>query len=428
MKQVRRAVVLACFLSFLSVTKAARLVKEIEVANCSVCYTLVNPAYTKDTGIAQLKPGCKVKDGKITCRCGDDRYQFSKERSFCLSVYDGEGAWPYILNYGFNVPLMVAGTWWSYKLHVQKYRELLVRTKQRAGGGSRTLPFCRRLTLRVVGNVTLVATSFIGLFVLCKLLRELIFIYLPTTAYDIFSATFTFVVIAGAFIVSAWAHMVGQILHPGNERSLQIPNLLRNIFVSVSCSHFLVSVVCILVRSRTEEAWPQDVYNFMSNYLMMLYALSATLSLIWYGRKIVQILAKLNHDLKMHNSKATAKKRELMVVMRFYLGALGVWLVFFLALIGGCEILNLEGLGPGAYATCVSLYRLSDIAVLLISLRVFEGTIKSTAIPRWLLCQTGPVEEEDVDSEVLSFKSTASVLSRSHGAVGIQLTELTTQA
>eukprot|EP00943_MAST-04B_sp_MAST-4B-sp1_P003740 g3740.t1 len=130
----------------------------------------------------------------------------------------------------------------------------------------------------------------------------------------------------------------------------------------------------------------------------------------YYGRRVVAVLHQFDKDIagKKPNS-IQAKKREMIVIMRFYMRALLAWILYTVIVV----ILDTRSLytpfTPFHLFVIELLYRIVDCFILIFIVRVFEGTIRSKAVPfcNFCYCQEKVDNEKDYDADLFDKSSSS---------------------
>ncbi len=355
------------------------------ISSCDVCPIKVNGDYYA---------WCEDANNMLVCQCKYP-YAFNAEETKCVHMFQGN-IFIYIFHYVVLIPahfyLIVSCTrLYLHKIHV------LVKRKQ-------PITCVEKLTIYVKGNVVISGLLFALFFLICKGIREVLFVWCPPRLYNLMDATFYCICACGTLLMYNFSVMTSK------TRDNKMRNLLSNLSLCFSALSMLLLFIGTFV-----ENWPKLIHTIFLTYMRAMYGFGLVVGIVYFGRKITYQVTQYNSSRQNNNNRGKLscsglkemKKNAILTVMNYYLKVLSAYIitVIFLTILDNRSMYNDTW---NKYTTAkqlvyIIIWRISDYLLLISILRIFEGTTQSKLFP-WLHICSNPVVKkmENANDTVVS--------------------------
>jgi hypothetical protein len=337
----------------------------------------------------------------------------SSDSKNCLHIYTNL-IWPIIIQYVFIVPFFLTLFWIAYRLHRQKVEDYIIKNFE----GNVVVTKLNYLRIALFGNMVIRSLNILMLWCLIKAVREALFYHISRRLRTAIGLCWYLMVLVATDlfytfgILTTKMRVASYVLSKKSFMVNGVPSVLIFRYFFHVCT-----VICLILAISGIAINGNEFYGqFFESYMLGIYALLCGVACVYYGRRVVAFLHEF--DKEVATKRATpiqVKKREMIIVLRFYMRVLLAWILYTVIVV----ILDTRSLynpfTPFHLLMIELLYRLVDCVLLIFTIRVFEGTIRSKAVPfcNFCYCQEKVDNEKDYDADL--FDKSASMATSFNG-------------
>ena len=355
------------------------------ITSCVECPILQNNDYYAT---------CHVVKNNVICQCKYP-FVFNDDQTKCVHFYHDDIP-IYLLNYLILIPLHFYLLVSTLRLYIHKVKKLCERKNP-------TNKY-EKVTMLINGNTAISSMLLCFMYLLCKGIRESIFVWIKPSMYISLRAAFYFLCGAGTLLFYNLSIMTTK-----HNNNMRLKKCLRNFSLCFCCLGVILLSVGAYIKT-----WPSIVTDIFNQYMSALYALLLVVGIIYFGKKITSRLSAFNSsqsdDDTNKNNRTTSssrstgarerKKIQILLVMNFYLKMLVVYLgiMVFCVVFENRKMYNntWHPYTKAKQLVFTILWRISDFIVVISVLRIFEGTTSSRFFPWLHICKK---DLESLDSE-----------------------------
>jgi|EP00945_MAST-04E_sp_MAST-4E-sp1_P003506 hypothetical protein len=372
------------------------------LTNCSSCVTTKRINYVDQT-IARC-----IEDGDLyACKCSRNYQLNSPDAKECTHAFAGK-LWPVLLNYVYVLPLLVYATHIITVILRKKVRNALKRAPNRGFPGEQ--PGCRQKTKACLyGNKVIFALNSLMVFVFARLFLTVVGgaegmnQVLPGAVEEIIVDTgsksgLVCLAMVGAVLYEVRASVIAM---GSSKRKVCNPKTIAYVFVLFSVlGNFGLGVITLVMYRVIGDIPKGDMggfelaRNLLGPIWQSIFGLVFLFSALFFGAKTIHFIYDMGYNsaTRFSISDSRKKKLELVLVLAFYLLASSIIIVFTIATLVVCDIMDVRSKSPLSLATCYATYRTFDTLLAFVACRIFEGTLRSSMFTCCKLvrcCQNG---------------------------------------
>ena len=339
---------------------------------------------------------CDISNKNVICKCKIP-FIFNDDQTKCIHVFQDDIP-IYFIHYMILIPAHFYLLMSALRLYIYKVKKYYERKKPKH--------LCEKLLILINGNAVISGILLGILFLLCKGIRELLFVWVKPRSYEILSASFYFLCATGTLLFYKFSILTrGRI-----KKKLLIRKVLCNLSLCFCFIGYMVLVVGTFVKD-----WPSILTDIFNTYMMGVYALLLIVGIIYFGKKITLQVATYKRSSTIRHMRTSSftglkerKKIQILIVMKHYLKFLGLYLVFNISLVifDSRSLYNDEWhpYSKQKQLIFIIIWRISDYILFISVFRIFEGTTHSRIFP-WLHFCNKYVDEGDHRRQIVGMNT-----------------------
>ena len=373
------------------------------VTNCDMeC-----PTYNQATN--SILAFCEIEEKK--CTCINNYYFQDIEKTKCVHLYTNL-IWPYFIQYGIHVPSLLFFAVAIIKTLKQKINEYIDRLPRL----KKPKTVMEYIKISIFGNYAIRTLVLTFVYCFVKLIRDVFFFDLPVQWKECLNFSSWIAVFIAINMFHQFGHITSKMGSGGSLRrtrsfgnvligGMPLFIILRNGFYCFTFAALIGTIISALVIGT-----PILIKNIFHQYLIALYAILAGFACIYYAYHIVQLLKQHEkNEVQQKGDRSIsrrtqlqAKRIELIRVLSFYMSkGLGLFILYIFVVVIVRTRTFYNPYTPYHYAIFSILYKIVELWLMLIGVRVLEGTIRSRVFPCLYYCYW----KQDLSNETEEEKS-----------------------